>query len=87
MKWFSDFVFWDRAKGNILATESLPEGDEMEYAQRLANEHKTTVAYGVVCDYFVSPMLCPRCGEPVPGSGPCPCSSFEEEEAGEVVCT
>lgn len=33
------------------------------------------------------PLTCQQCGESLPDSGPCWHNRFEEEEAGEVVCT
>lgn len=80
-KIYNDYVFWTRAKGDVLSTESLPSSEAEARARELAREYKTTVSYGIVLDYFIEPVFCPQCGKVAPESGPCPCSRFEEEEA------
>lgn len=78
---YSDYVFWDHSRGNVLETESLPTRQVEEFAQKLARRHKCRVAYAEVKDYFIEPDKCEKCGEVLPESGPCWCSSYQEEEA------
>lgn len=77
----SDYVFWNYKTGDVLSTESLPASEAEARARQLAREFKTTVSYGIVLDYFVEPVFCPQCGEPLPESGPCECSRFKLEPA------
>lgn len=80
-KVYNDYVFWTRAKGDVLSTESLPATEAEGRARQLAREYKTTVSYAIVLDYFIEPVFCAQCGEVAPENGPCGCSRFEEEEA------
>lgn len=79
-KVYNDYVFWTRAKGDVLSTESLPSSEAEGRARQLAREYRATVSYGIVLDYFIEPVFCPLCGWTMPESGPCDCSLFEEEE-------
>jgi hypothetical protein len=75
-----DYVFLDKPLGIVLHTCPLANTEQAEtMARRLARKYQTIITVVAVVYYSVEPERCQSCGDIMPETGMCWCSSFEED--------